>query len=441
MMLSSIQVNAENGDQLILEWKSYPYLPAETDITFPYDEGMHDIDENPIEWWYINLHLKGQSSGNNNGSFLAFYQIDFPDLLPQLRVFSISDIDNEQSYTNVKIGTLSASEDYLNLEFIGRSDDSVSHQDSQETTYSKMGLFGSDEMMPAKVETLNCPISRLSTDEIIQEGRRDALPLDEGSLEYWRTKTDEDGLVPFQYEIVMDGIAQEEGSELMQLDIDIDCIKKPLLVGGDGLIDIGDKNSYYYSLTKCVVSGTITIDDMTEPVVGEGWIDHQWGNYVDLNLPKVGLPVLYEWFSIKVDNHGEILTGDCWWRDTGELINEPYADGLHWYHDNGILEILEDYTIEQLDFWTDEDLSDRTFAVEWQITEESREINLTIKACFDNQMMRAISEYHAIQFLTYFVPGSCFWEGACTVTGTIGGEQISGYAYAESTHSWEDEND
>ena len=336
------------------------------------------------------------------------------------------------------MGTLVTSEEYLNLEFIGITDDSASNQDSQEETFSEINLMDTGEMMPTGMGTLNRPTSSLATDEMYQEGGEGALPLDEDDLEYWRTKTDEDGLVPFQYGLVMEGKAQEEDHELMQLDLDIDCIKKPLLVGGDGLIDIGDENyfSYYYILPKCDVSGTITVNGITEQVIGDGWIDHQWGNFINPNPPPFGLPVSYEWFSIKLDNYGEILTGDNWWRESGEFINEPYADGLHLYHDDGTLELLEDYTITQLDFWTD-DISRRRFAVEWQITEPSRQIDLIITACFKNQMMRATSNPVVIQFLSKLLPGSCFWEGACLVTGSIEGEQISGNAYVESTHSWE----
>jgi len=101
-----------NLNHLNIYWKTYPYHPPGTDIVFPTDEGSHE-KKYQIEWWYANFHLVGQSTGNEYGSFVAFFQIQ-TDILEdkQIRLFSISDLAVPKIYTNAKIGTLSACTDH-----------------------------------------------------------------------------------------------------------------------------------------------------------------------------------------------------------------------------------------------------------------------------------------------------------------------------------------
>jgi len=99
-------------------WKKYPYHPPGTDIVFPNDEGVHNIYQFPIEWWYVNFHLIGQTTGQEYGSFVAFYKIQTTIAEKQeIRIFSISDITSEKMYSNAQIGTLEASSNHLDLSF------------------------------------------------------------------------------------------------------------------------------------------------------------------------------------------------------------------------------------------------------------------------------------------------------------------------------------
>ena len=350
MMLSSIPANAGPGDPLDPEWKTYPYYPPDTNITFPYDEGMHDQEINPIEWWYVNFQLIGQSTGTEYGSFVAFYQLNTSiPTYPQVRIFSISDLDEEKTYTNAKIGSLFASDECLDITFTS--------------------IYGWD---------------------------------------YFYTKTDGDELVPFEYGLEIGGDSQEDDSP-MQLTVDMDCLKKPLIVGGDGLIELGndDYYSYYYSLTKCETSGTITVHGVTEEVIGYAWIDHQWGDFIIHDPPPYGLPVSYEWFSIKLDDNREMMAGDTWDRFTGEKDGNSFSGGINILDSNGNLEILENYTITQLDYWTDP-LSGRRFAIQWRITEPTKPIDLIITPEYENQMMHATKDPDIMEWLADLIPGACF---------------------------------
>ena len=44
-------------------WKVYPYQPEGSLVGFPEDEGFHP--EEPVEWWYINGTLTGETTGKD----------------------------------------------------------------------------------------------------------------------------------------------------------------------------------------------------------------------------------------------------------------------------------------------------------------------------------------------------------------------------------------
>lgn len=53
------------------DWKSFPYTPAGSKISFPEDEGRHPAE--PIEWWYTSGHLKGKISGKTYSFMLTYF--------------------------------------------------------------------------------------------------------------------------------------------------------------------------------------------------------------------------------------------------------------------------------------------------------------------------------------------------------------------------------
>jgi predicted secreted hydrolase len=255
--------------------------------------------------------------------------------------------------------------------------------------------------------------------------------------DYWCTKTNGQGLLPFQYTLVVGDNSQQD-SKPMMLAVDMDCLKQPLIVGGDGVIDFGNYDfSYYYSLTRIIVTGSISVQGITENVIGNAWIDHQWGNFVNHNPPPLGLIMTYEWFSIQLNDYREIMVGDAWDRETGEKINQSYTGGLNLVNSDGTLELLKDYTIRQQAFWND--ITDNlVYSAQWHITEPSKSIDLSVTPVFLDQVMRVKENYPLIQqFLEELFSGACFWEGVCIVSGTINGIPVTGKSYVELTHSYD----
>jgi len=122
------------------------------------------------------------------------------------------------------------------------------------------------------------------------------------------------------------------------------------------------------------------------------------------------------------------MAGDSWRKHSGEHCDTHHPMNL--FNADYSLELLEDYTITQLDYWTDP-VSGRKFATQWRITEPSKQIDLTVAADYNDQVM-------CVKLGPVLL--RCFWEGSCSVSGTIEGTPVSGKAYVELTHSWENQS-
>jgi predicted secreted hydrolase len=173
---------------------------------------------------------------------------------------------------------------------------------------------------------------------------------------------------------------------------------------------------------------------IVEEVNGYAWIDHQWGNFFDKNQPPYGLALTYEWFSLQLDDNREIMVADTWDRVTGEKNDQSFTGGMNMLNSDGTSELLEDYTITPQASWNDT-IDNRFYSSKWHITEESKSIDLIVTPVFLDQVMRVKESYPLLQqLLEELFPGACFWEGICTVSGTINGLSVSGKAYVELTH-------
>lgn len=53
------------------DWKTFPYTPAGSAVSFPKDEGRHSAE--PIEWWYNSGQLKGVNSGRTYSYMLTYF--------------------------------------------------------------------------------------------------------------------------------------------------------------------------------------------------------------------------------------------------------------------------------------------------------------------------------------------------------------------------------
>jgi len=188
------------------------------------------------------------------------------------------------------------------------------------------------------------------------------------------------------------------------MDLDMVSEKPPLLVGGEGLIRMGNGGtSYYYSQTRLKVNGRLNIGNGEKTVNGIGWIDKQWGNWNETGYGG------WEWFSIQLTNGEELQVFDIFDPLTGEKINKM----VNIVHKDGKTEVLTSHTVEYLDYWTDPSTG-KKFSHKWKILIPEKDMELIVTPTVDNQLI---------------TPN--LWEGSCKVEGRIGTEVVSGWAYTE----------
>ncbi|MBT8271234.1 MAG: T9SS type A sorting domain-containing protein [Bacteroidia bacterium] len=79
-------------------WKTYPYTPPGSLVSFPSDEGRH-VGE-PIEWWYTSGHLTGETTGKRYSYMYTFFH--YPQApYDGFRIMNITDEDTGAFYQNV----------------------------------------------------------------------------------------------------------------------------------------------------------------------------------------------------------------------------------------------------------------------------------------------------------------------------------------------------
>jgi predicted secreted hydrolase len=80
-----------------------------------------------------------------------------------------------------------------------------------------------------------------------------------------------------------------------------------VLHGENGLSAKGTETgsaTYYYSLTRLLTEGTITIEGQTYTVSGTTWKDHEFGTQA-LGANALG----WDWFGLQLDDNRELMLG------------------------------------------------------------------------------------------------------------------------------------
>jgi len=303
----------------------------------------------PAEWWYTCAHLTGLSTGTEYNFMLTyFYNPAFG--FDGFRIFNISDETNSQFYA----------------------------------------------------QTLPCIYSTLAQDHLNIQ----AYPL--GSVaEEWVTLEDTSGnLIPFEYHL---SATSENGT----IDLLYNTIKRPLMVGGTGFLYQGASSyTYYYSQTMLDVSGTLTLNDITEPVTGTAWLDRQYGEFDPSEDED------YEWFCIQLSNGMDLNFWNIF--DTQNHIPDTLTYKLcSIYINDSTYTATSDFELTRLQYSFMPD-SVMCYSQQWCITFDN--INLTITT--QNQNNEVLLPFR-------------FYEGSTTVQGMVDSIMVTGVGFAELLHSYE----
>jgi len=217
-------------------------------------------------------------------------------------------------------------------------------------------------------------------------------------------------LTDFYYRFSDDGgIAVAGTGPACAVDLHLTPLTDPVLHGNDGSITMGDgMPSYYYSFPNLATAGTIRVRDRTYAIVsGRTWMDHQWGNFTFLGMR-------WDWFSLRFDDGGSLMlfqfrngrgapVSAVWTRHTasGDVITGSGAD------------------IASSRVFVDDNRT-CVYPLEWTIEVPGMHGIFSVRPLFDKQAI-------------YSDITPDYWEGLCSVSGSIGGEPAAGFSYAELT--------
>jgi predicted secreted hydrolase len=193
---------------------------------------------------------------------------------------------------------------------------------------------------------------------------------------------------------------------------------KPLVTHGAAGISRKGKDvsqaSHYYSFTRLVTTGSLTIDGEQFEVTGLTWMDHEFGS-AELGTDQVG----WDWFSIQLEDDTELMLYRMRRKDgSSDLASSGTAvspDGRTRH-----LEVT-DFQIESTATWASPE-SKATYPSRWKLTFPSLGLVLDVTPLLADQELRTSRSTKV-----------SYWEGAVAVTGTKQGKPVKGQGYVELT--------
>lgn len=196
-------------------------------------------------------------------------------------------------------------------------------------------------------------------------------------------------------------------------DVGLTATKPVVLHGGNGVISYGDAGfSYYYSRTRMALAGTIHDHGVSLAVTGTAWMDHQWGNFV--SLAGAG----WDWYSIQLANNTEFMLYVI--RDAQKRPLSTF--GTYIPASGDPVEIPPTAIASQsISTWTSP-ATHGVYPSGWSVTVSSQRATLRLTPLLLDQ-----------ELVTTQSTGVAYWEGATSVSGTVGGALVAGQGYVELT--------
>jgi len=209
-------------------------------------------------------------------------------------------------------------------------------------------------------------------------------------------------------------VAMDEGENgVVAIDLILRETRPPVLHGVRGLHQKGPEPgnaSYYYSLVGLETSGSVTSGGRTYPVTGRSWMDHEFGTSA-LTAGAVG----WDWFSIQFDNGAILMLYEIRLANGG--VNPDVKGTLIWPEGTQQLVTEDDFVLTPTGSWTSPHTGVR-YPSGWRLTLPELDIDLAIEPLIPDQEMN-------VSFV--------YWEGAIEVRGSMRGEAVNGWGYAELT--------
>lgn len=199
----------------------------------------------------------------------------------------------------------------------------------------------------------------------------------------------------------------------LALDLRLVDRKGPILQGDQGLSPKGSQPgqaSYYYSLTRLVAQGRVTVAGQVYEVEGLSWMDHEFSTSA-LSQDQAG----WDWFSIQLDDGSELMVFQLRHKDARI---DPFSSGALIAPDGTISALRrEDFTLQVTDTWTSP-YSGATYPAGWRLSIAKAGLELEITPHLADQELNVSYAY---------------WEGAVRVSGSRDGVALAGNGYVELT--------
>ncbi len=197
------------------------------------------------------------------------------------------------------------------------------------------------------------------------------------------------------------------------LDLRLSQSTPPALHDGDGYVSFGPAGgSYYYSRTAMTAEGTVTLGDQVLTVTGDGWFDHQWGDFISVGGGG------WDWFAINLADGTAVTLSLVRAADGtyplvyGTLVEPSGATG-HLDRDA--------FTVDVTDHWTSP-ATGATYPAGWTVRLPGEGLDVRLGPTVAQQELD-----------TRASTGVVYWEGSQRVSATRDGRPVAGQAYVELT--------
>ena len=192
--------------------------------------------------------------------------------------------------------------------------------------------------------------------------------------------------------------------------------RPPVLHGDRGYSQKGTtpgNASEYYSLTRMLTEGSISVEGERFDVRGSSWMDHEFGSSF-LEKRQQG----WDWFSLQLEDGTDAMLFQLRGRDGSA---DPQSSGTMVRKDGTYQRLMPgDFALVPGRQWTSPGTNAR-YPVEWRVNVPGEGLDLAVRPVLDAQEMSGART------------GVSYWEGAIEIDGTRNGKPITGRGYLEMT--------
>ncbi len=360
LSLLAVPVAGAVAYQVACQPRGEVFTPALAGYTFafPRDHAAHPGYK--TEWWYYTGHLRGPKPEQRYGYQLTLFRVR---LTPEEQARPL-----------------------------------VSH-------------FAADQVFFGHFAVTDLAAKRFVYSELISRG---SLGEAGARTDYYRTFLDPWTVQQLGNQFTLDAA---DASDSTSLRLILGPGKGVIVNGVDGVSMKGSapgQASHYYSMPRMPSAGVLTVDGQPVQVVGESWMDHEFGSN-QLSPDQVG----WDWFSLQLSDGSELMLyrlrrqdGSTEPASSGTFI-DPTGHARHL--------TLAEYRIDELARWTSP-VSKATYPARWRVQVPGLALDLTITPTLADQELRTRNSTRVV-----------YWEGDSNVTGTSAGKPVTGQGYVELT--------